>query len=90
MPTIQYKQYKRFYGALEQQEAHQFVGQAKRRATQIRPKAVGGGIFGSFSNFGKCRSEEAGKVISGLAAEWVGTDVRATCGECGLNSGRNI
>ena len=28
-------------------------GQAKRRATNIRIKAVGGGIFGRFSNFHK-------------------------------------
>ena len=28
------------------QEAHQLVGQAKRRATKIRPKVVGGDIFG--------------------------------------------
>ena len=33
-----------------QQEAHQLVGQAKRRATTIRSKAVGGGILdGPFS-----------------------------------------
>ena len=30
------------------QETHQLVGQAKRRATKIRPQAVGGGIFGRF------------------------------------------
>ena len=47
--------------------AHQLVGQAKRRATEIRPKAVGGGFFGRFSNFGKCRSEVSGDVISGVA-----------------------
>ena len=31
-----------------QQDAHQLMGQAKRRSTQIQPKAVGGGIFGRF------------------------------------------
>ena len=31
-----------------EQDVHQLVGQAKRRATQIRPKAVEGGIFGPF------------------------------------------
>ena len=30
------------------QEAHQLVGQVKRRTTKIRPKAVRGGIFGRF------------------------------------------
>ena len=35
---------------LEEQEAHQLVGQAKGRATQIRSKAVGGSILdGPFS-----------------------------------------
>ena len=34
-------------------------------ATQIQPKAAGGGIFGRFSNFDKCRLEVAGDVISG-------------------------
>ena len=47
----------------------QLVGQAKRCGTKIQPKAVGVGIFGRFSNFGKCRSEVAGDVISGLAVD---------------------
>ena len=33
---------------IEKQEAHQLVGQAKRRATEIRPNAVGGGISAVF------------------------------------------
>ena len=33
------------------------------------PKPVGGGIFGRFLNFGKCRSEVAGEVISGVAVD---------------------
>ena len=48
-------------------------GQAKHRAMQILPKAVGGGIFYRFSNFDKCRLEVAGDVISGRL---VGPDVR--------------
>ena len=59
-------------------------------ATEIRPKAVGGGIFGRFSNIDECRSEVAGDVISGMAVDYVGLDVRATSGGSGLNSGRNI
>ena len=73
-----------------QQEAHQLVGQAQRRATKIRPETVGSGIFGRFPNFNKCRSEVAGDVISGVAVDYVGMDVRATFGESGLNSGRII
>ena len=36
------------------------MGQSKRRATKIRPKAVGNGIFGRFANFDKFQSEIAG------------------------------
>ena len=64
--------------------------QAKRRATKIRPKAIGSGIFGRFPNFDKCRSEVAGDVMSGVAVHYVGMDVRSTFGESGLNSGRII
>ena len=64
--------------------------QAKRRATKIRPKAVGSGIFGRFPNFDKFRPEVAGEVVSGVAIEYVVMDVRATFGESGLNSGRII
>ena len=66
------------------------VGQVKRRATKIRPKAVGSGIFGRFPNFDKCPSEVAGDVISGVAVDYVGVDVRATFGDSGLNSVRII
>ena len=66
------------------------MGQAKRRATKIRPKAVGSGIFGRFHNFYKCRSEVAHDVISGVTVEKVSTDVRAAFGESELNNGRII
>ena len=59
------------------------MGQAKRRTTPIRSKAVGCSIFGRFSSFNKCRSEVAGDFISGEAE--VRVDVRATFGESGLN-----
>ena len=65
-------------------------GQAKRCAIQIRPKAVGSGIFGRFSYFDKFRSEVTGGAISGVssaAADYFGVDVRATFGASGLNSG---
>ena len=40
----------------------------------VRPKAVGCGIFGWFSNVHKCRPQAAGDVISGLALDYVGMD----------------
>ena len=67
-----------------------WVGQAKRRTTKTRPKAVGAVIIGRFSNFDICRSEVAGDVISGVAIDQVGLDVRAAFGESGSNSGRII
>ena len=44
------------------------IGWARQQshATKIRPKAVGGSIFGRFSNVDKCRPEVAGDVISGV------------------------
>ena len=55
----------------------------KRRATKIRPKAAGSGIFGRFANYDKCRLGVAGYVISGVAVDEVSIDVRATFGESG-------
>ena len=46
-----------------------WLGQAKRRATKIRPEAVGGGFSAVYSSFDKCRPEVAGDVISGVAAD---------------------
>ena len=66
------------------------MGQGKRRGTKIRPKAVGIDILGHFQNFDKCQSEVAGDVISGVAVDYVGMDVRSTFGESELNSGRII
>ena len=68
------------------------MGQAKRRTTKIRPKAVGSGIFGRFPNFDKCRSEVAGDIISSiiiLSCSLGGVDVRAKLGESG-DTGRII
>ena len=66
------------------------VGQAKRRATEIRSKAVGSGIFGRFPNFDECQSEVAGAVLSGVAVHYVDMNVRSPFDEYGLNSGRII
>ena len=54
--------------------------QAKRRATQILPKAVGGGIFDCFfrSSF---RPEVVSDVISGTVDQDIGMDVRANFGD---------
>ena len=38
-------------------------------------------------NFDKCLSEVVGDIIFGVAADYVGMDVRATFGESALNSG---
>ena len=66
------------------------MGGRKNAAQQkFDPKPSEAAVW-RFSNFGKFRSEVAGDVISGVAVEWVGTGVRATCGGSGLNSGRNI
>ena len=54
-----------------QQEAHELLGQAKRRATKIRPNAVGSCIFGRLPNFDKCRSEVASGVTSDVAVDYV-------------------
>ena len=66
------------------------MGQPKRRATTVRPKAVGSGIFGHFSNFDECRTEVTGDVLSSDTAEQVGMDVLAKCGDLLLNIGRII
>ena len=66
------------------------MGQAKCRATKIRPKADGSGIFGRFPTFDKCQSEELGDVISGVDVDNVNMDARATFGESALNIGRTI
>ena len=58
-----------------------------RRCTKIRPKAVGGGIFGRFSNFEKCRSEAADDIMSNVAVDYVGVDVRSKFGDSMLNGG---
>ena len=57
------------------------MGQAKRCAAKIRPKAVRGGLSGRFSNFGKCRSEVAGDVISGVVVDPTGVKVPVKVGD---------
>ena len=54
------------------------VGQAKRRTTKIRPKAIGSGIFGRFPNCDQFRSEVADDAISGVTVDYFDTDVHAT------------
>ena len=66
------------------------VGQAKRRATQVRPKAVGGAILGHFLNFDKSRLKEAGDVISGRIMGSYVPDDRAKFGDPSNNLSREI
>ena len=47
-----------------------WLGRAKRHATKIRPKALGGSVVGYFSNFEKCQSEVTDNAINGVAVEW--------------------
>ena len=61
------------------------MDQAKRRATKIRPNAVGGDIFGSLSKFDSCRPEVAGDVICSVDLDSVGVDVPAKFGDCRSN-----
>ena len=46
-----------------------WLGQAKRRATKIRPKASDTAFMAVFSNFDNCRPEVADDVTSGVVAE---------------------
>ena len=74
----------------KEQGVHQLVGQAKRHATKIRPKAVEDDIFGRFSNLEKCRLDVAEDVISAVAVEMVDMDVHVKCGDSMLKSNRII
>ena len=58
------------------------------RSGEIQMKAVGCDIFGRFSNFDKSRPEVAGDVISDVAVEQVGVDVRVKF--CDSNRSRDI
>ena len=73
---------------LPNKKLQNWLGLAKRRAINIRPKAVVGGLFGRFSNFDKCRPEEAGDIVSDAAAYYVSIDVSAKFGDSKLNIGR--
>ena len=59
--------------SINQQEAHQLVGQAKRH---IRPKVVWAAVSTIFSNCDIYRPEVADDVVTGMAVEQVGLDVR--------------
>ena len=69
---------------------YNFVIPRLNSSEEIRPKAVGGSIFGRFLNFDKCRPEVASDVISGVALFYVGMGVRAKFGDSRLNSGQII
>ena len=51
-------------------------GQAKGCATKLRHIAIGGGIFDRTFNFDQSQSTEADDIISGVAIDWIGVDVR--------------
>ena len=54
----------RSVGSVLRQEAHELVGQAKRRATKIRPQDVGGGILERFLELPQMPTSVADVVIS--------------------------
>ena len=60
-----------------------------KNATPLKfdSKAVGGGISAVFSNFEKCRPGVADAVISSVALDQVGMDVRVKFGDSTLNRG---
>ena len=64
------------------------MGEAKCRATKILPETFGGGIFGLFSNFGKCRPEVADDVISNAALDYVSVDALAKFSDSKLKGSR--
>ena len=60
------------------------------RSSEIRPKAVGCGIFCRFSYLDKCQSDVASHVISGVGVDQVGVEVRAKFDASRLNGGQII
>ena len=60
----------------------------KQNAAPLKfdPKPSQAALSAVFANFDKCRSEAAGDVISGVAVDYVGMNVRATFVESGLNN----
>ena len=62
-----------------------WLDQAKRCTIKIQPTAVGKRHFQPFFlNFDKCRPKVAGDVISGVAVDKVGMDVRVKFGDSRL------
>ena len=62
----------------------------KRRASKIQPKPVGGGISAVVSDVDKCRPEADCDVISGVAINLVGLEVRVKCGGSRLNGAAEL
>ena len=67
-----------------------WFGLAKRHATKIRPKAIGGNISDCFLELDKCRPEVAGDVVSDAAVHLVSMDNHVKCCDSMLNSGQII
>ena len=51
------------------------------------PKPSVAAFSAVFSNFDQCRLEVAGDVVSGVAEDWVGLDVRVKIGDSTLKTG---
>ena len=59
------------------------------RSREIPPEAVGGCIWDDFVRR-NLRLKVVGNVISGLAVQKFGVDVRVKCGDCRSNCSRDI
>ena len=80
----------RFLGLSVPQKCVKFRDTRSNHSGESLPKAVACGIFGRSSNFDKCQPEVAGNVISGVAVDFVGSDVRAKCSVSRLENDRII
>ena len=67
-----------------------WLGRQNTAKLKFEPKPTEAAFSAVFSNVVKCPSEVAGDVMSGVAVDQVGVDVRATSGESRLNSGQII
>ena len=61
-----------------------------QRHSNATQKPWDAAFSGRFANFDRCRSKVGGDVISGVAVDYGGPDVRGTFGQSGLNSGQII
>ena len=64
--------------------------QVKRRATEMRSKAVGGGIFGFFPNVDNFRPEAVSDVITSVVVDLTGMKALVEFGDSSSNRSQDI